>query len=40
MIKMKLPRIHPRHQKLMAITAGLIILGFALYLFVTAYLYA
>jgi len=37
---MKFQRIHPRHQKLIAAVACLIILGFAVYLFITAYLYA
>jgi multisubunit Na+/H+ antiporter MnhB subunit len=36
---MKPPRIHPRHQKLLAAVACLIILGFGVYLFITAYLY-
>ena len=37
---MKYARLHPRHQKIIIAVSCLIILGFAVYLLVTAYLYA
>ena len=37
---MKEPKLKPHHKKLMAVAACFIILGFALYLFITAYFYA
>jgi TRAP-type C4-dicarboxylate transport system permease small subunit len=37
---MKPSRLHPRHQRLLVAIACLIILGFVVYLFVTAYLYS